>query len=230
MQELFQYLSDSIVEAVYPYHCICGKWGTILCPTCSQNVEIINTEVCPICKKLSPHGQTCPGCRQHSNLTGVMVLGSHDGVLKTLIWKYKYGPIKAITPVFGDMLYKQYGEFLKKKRPLITSVPTSPVRLSQRGYNQAAELGDYLAQKAGLIYLEALARPKDTLHQVGLTRKERLANAPGSILDAGHAAGMNKRILVVDDVYTTGATLEECAKILRQQGYREVWGMVLSRD
>jgi len=159
-----------------------------------------------------------------------MVVGPHEGVLKDSIWRLKYGPIRAISEPLAEIVVRKYGEFLREKRFTIGFTPTSAHRLTQRGYNQAEEIAKVVGKAAGLNVESTLARPKEVLHQVGLTRKERLENVVGTISYIGSEDILSRKIVIIDDVYTTGATLEECAKVLRAAGYREVWGLVLSRD
>lgn len=230
MQELIEYLSTNAIDAIFPHKCVCGKWGKPLCEACFAKLEDTKTELCPFCKRISEMGRVCSSCRFRSNLTGVMVVGAHKGILKDAIWKLKYGPIKAMSEPLGRVIVQKYGEFLVEKRFDVTFTPTSRQRLKQRGYNQAEELARVLTSELGLILKSTMTRPKDVLHQVGLTRAERLQNVSGTISYIGEANPIKRKILIIDDVYTTGATLEECAKVLRKAGYREVWGLVLSRD
>ncbi len=218
------------MEAIFPYKCSCGKWGKPLCEACFAAIHDTKSELCPFCKRLSDFGRVCSSCRHKSNLTGVMVVGPHDGVLKSSIWRLKYGPLKAIAEPLAEIVVTKYGEFLREKRFVVTFAPASKYRLNLRGYNQAEELATIVAGQSGLQVQSSMTRPKDVLHQVGLTRKERLENVVGTIIYSGPSELVSKKIIVIDDVYTTGATLEECAKVLRAAGYREVWGLVLSRD
>ena len=159
-----------------------------------------------------------------------MILGKHDGVLKKSIWRLKYGFTKGISEDLGILLADNFGEHILKKQPLVTWVPETKKKLRLRGYNQSKEIATHIARRLGMVSEALLEKSIDTKSQVGLRRNERLRNIAGSIKYIGPSIIKNKRILLIDDVYTTGATLEECAKILRVAGYREVWAMVLSRD
>jgi ComF family protein len=159
-----------------------------------------------------------------------MIVGPHEGVLKDSIWRLKYGPLKDISFPLANIIIEKYGDFLKEKRFAVTFTPTSAHRKTQRGYNQAEEMAKAVAEGTGLPFLVTMSRPHDVLHQVGLSRAERLENVVGTISYIGKENIERRKIVIIDDVYTTGATLEECAKVLRAAGYREVWGLVLSRD
>lgn len=230
MQELSKLLFENIVEAVFPHKCSCGKWGTTLCYECSDLLVTTKTELCPLCKQISQMGRVCTSCRYRTLLTGVMIVGPHEKVLKDSIWRLKYGPLKDISKPLADIIVQKYGNFLKEKRFTVTFTPTSAQRMAQRGYNQSEEIAKIVAKETGLLLEETMSRPHDVVHQVGLTRVERLQNVVGTISYIGKEFLEKKKVVIIDDVYTTGATLEECAKVLRKAGYREVWGLVLSRD
>jgi competence protein ComFC len=230
MLELYSVLKETFMDSMFPKKCICGKWGSLLCENCSMEVKTNKTDLCPICKKLSPFGRTCDSCRYKSNLTGVMILGHHDGVLKDIIWKYKYGFLKEYYGVISDLIIQKYGQFLIEKRFLITYPPISKGRINWRGFNQSEVLAKEVARRLALGSENLLRKQHETKSQVGLPRKNRLRNITGSISYIKPDGLLGKKVLIIDDVYTTGATLEECAKILRENGFREVWGLVISRD
>lgn len=218
------------LDSVFPHKCVCGKWGVLLCDECRSQIRVDKTGLCPVCKRISEFGRTCPACRHRSQLTGVMILGPHKGVLKDLIWKYKYHFVTDLVVSLAALVGERYGDFLREKRFLITYAPISRSRLNWRGFNQAQLLAESVASKLELNCVKTLHKADKVDAQVGHTRRERLQNIKNRISYAGEDTIVNRKILIIDDVYTTGATLEECAKVLRKAGYREVWGLVLSRD
>ena len=229
-QQIFASIKEIVLDAVFPHKCVCGKWGVLLCEECRGSIRVDKTGLCPICKKISDFGRTCSACRHRSALTGVMILGPHKGVLKDLIWKYKYKFIIDEANPLAELISARFGDFLREKRFLITYSPSSRDRIIWRGFNQAQLLAKKVSRKLNLDCINLLYKDNNVISQVGHTRKERLQNIKGKIKYIGTRDITNKKVLIIDDVYTTGATLEECAKILRQAGYREVWGLVLSRD
>jgi ComF family protein len=231
--KILLFVKNLILDAVFPHKCVCGKFGYSLCDSCVQKIKINKVELCPVCKKISKNSKTCNSCRNNSGLTGVMILASHEGVIKDAIWNLKYNFIRDLALPLTGLLHKRFGAFLKEKRFVLTAVPISKKRLKWRGYNQADLMAKELARSCGLKYLNILSKSDDVIPQVGLSKKERIQNIGNKIsllsdINANEIA--NKRILIVDDVYTTGSTLEECAKVLRKAGFKEVWGIVLSRD
>jgi len=221
---------EVVLDAVFPHKCVCGKWGMLLCDECQESIRVNKTGLCPVCKRISEYGRTCPACRHKSNLTGVMILGPHKDVLKALIWKLKYKYVKDVSIPLADMVVDRFGGFLHDKRFLVSYSPISKEHLNLRGFNQAELLARGVASGLGLECQDLLYKSNRVTSQVGHSRAERLRNLAGTMKYIGPAITINKKVLVVDDVYTTGATLEECARVLRAAGYREVWGIVLSRD
>lgn len=223
-------VKEIIVDAIFPNVCLCGKWGVALCDECAGTISLNKKELCPICRRLSENGKTCTACRGRSYLTGVMVLGKYEKLLKKAVWRHKYEFIKDLAAPLAELLFKKYSEFLHEKKFVVIPVPASPERLNWRGFNQSELLGIELSRLADLDYLPVL-RKNNVAAQVGLRRKERLKNMAGAISIIDNSIDLRgKKILLIDDVYTTGATLESCAKELRRSGAREVWGMVLARE
>lgn len=223
-------IKSILLDAVFPHKCVCGKWGVLLCDGCRDQIRVDKTGLCPVCKRISDYGRTCSACRHRSDLTGVMILGPHKGVLKALIWKFKYKYVRDIADPLAELIYTRFGSFLHDKRFLVTYSPISREHLNLRGFNQAELLAQCVSDKLELKCEDLLRKSNYVDSQVGHTRVERLRNIKGKITYSGPAEVINKKVLIIDDVYTTGATLEECAKVLRAVGYREVWGLVLSRD
>lgn len=223
-------VKEIVLDSIFPDICLCGRWGIALCDDCLAEIPNGKKELCPICLCLSENGKTCSGCRKKSNLTGVLVFGKHEKILKDVVWRYKYDFIKSLNKPLSRLLTQKYQTFLKSKTYLVTNVPISKSRLNWRGFNQAAEIGKIIAENMELEYADLLGK-KETQPQVGLKRKERINNIKDKIYMKKAGVDLkNKKILIIDDVYTSGSTLEECARILRAAGAREVWGMVLSRD
>jgi len=231
--KVFVKVKNIVLDAVFPHQCICGKLDSILCEECLEKIPRNKTQLCPKCKKISENGKTCSSCRQKSSLTGVMIFGDHEGALKDAIWRYKYYLIRDLDRPLSKLLVSRFGDYIKSKNLLITSVPISKSRQRWRGFNQSELMATKLSDELGLVSSVLLRRNGKSKSQVGLTRKERIKNLSGGFglqesIDKKFL--LNKKILIVDDVYTTGSTLEECAKTLRQSGAREVWGIVLTRD
>jgi ComF family protein len=148
--------------------------------------------------------------------------------LKEAITLFKYrGKLSLAKPLARALI-----EALPALPPvdIIIPVPLHPQRLREREYNQSLLLAARLSHHAGIpLLLACLLRVRPTVPQTSLSRKERLTNLRGAFSVAKPACIQSKRILLVDDVLTTGTTLHECAKTLRRAGSGPVYGLTLAR-
>ena len=225
----YQFLWASL-DLVYPPTCCgCGIKGVRWCSDCQSKVEVIGDLVCPSCGCPQKSISTCGICRQnHPPYAALRSWSVFKGPLREALHHLKYK--KDIS--LGDSLSKPLISFLRKLTwdiDLVTPVPLSAVRLKQRGYNQAALLAWPVAMSLHFVYSkEALLRIKESKSQVGLSFQDRRTNVAG-VFWADSKIVSGKNVLVIDDVTTTGATIESCALSLSTAGAKEVYGLTLSR-
>lgn len=180
----------------------------------------------------------CGMCRRMEPLFArAMAYGSYESGLRELIHLLKYGGVRPAANVLGRMLAEAIGGLEGDFPPegvAVVPVPLHRKRLRQRGFNQAELIaraamknmrrGDHL-----LLRPEALARTRETESQIGLTSHQRRANLRGAFAVAEPETVKGREVLVVDDVYTTGATVSECARVLRRAGATRVWVATVAR-
>ncbi|OGR85186.1 MAG: hypothetical protein A2901_06520 [Elusimicrobia bacterium RIFCSPLOWO2_01_FULL_54_10] len=153
-----------------------------------------------------------------------------DGALKELIHQLKYSGkdylARDLAPVLMEG-WRRHPEI--QLTEIVVSVPLHPARLRERGYNQSEALAREMARLARVPFLDALKRARNTVSQTQLDSQERAKNVAGvfQVRTPGQIAG--KRVLLVDDVCTTGSTLGECAQALLQAGARQVFALTLAR-
>ncbi len=172
----------------------------------------------------------CPSCRKAPpQIDGIRAVGYLEGPLRTAIHRFKYHSIRLLAGPLGQLMSRY---LLDNRLPVdvFVPVPLHPHRLRERGYNQAALLAQEMGKAMDLPFLEdALLRVRSSVPQVGLSAQERRDNVKGAFHCAdGNLVG--QRILLVDDVCTTGATLEACTLALKEAGVSAVWGLVLARE
>lgn len=217
-------LLDSIATIFAPHHCLqCGQEGQMLCGECRQDL-IYHPDICYRCHRLSVEGKTCASCRNHAPLRRVVVAHNYEGTLKDLIKAFKFGRAIAARTVLIDLLGES---MLPLEYDLVTEVPSASTRQRQRGYNPARLLAVGLARVKNIPHASLLGRSGQS-RQVGARRIDRLTQLENSVFPVSHRIA-GQRILLVDDVMTTGATLAECARVLKNAGAKSIDAIVLAR-
>jgi len=221
---------QALLDLLFPRRCVnCGVVGEWLCPSCLTQIPLIEFPVCPHCGRPMRREQLCSTCRDHSlQIDGIRSVAYFEGPLREAVHHLKYRGMRAIAEPLGALMAHYWREH-PLPAEVIVPVPLHPSRQRERGYNQAALLARHLGAEIGLpVHEGCLIRERATAPQVELTAEERRKNVQDAFrcLD-GSLAG--KRVLLVDDVCTTGSTLEACAVALRQGGVRSVWALTLGR-
>ena len=235
-----------LMDLFFPSFCLgCKKEGFLLCQDCKSTLEILEYNYClcsqnptRIIAKLNKN-QKCNRCRQ-KNLSGLYFALSYkdNPLVRKLIHFFKYEPyyLKSLAKVFAEILIEYFvisGNNKDKiwESSILIPVPLETTKLKKRGYNQSEELAKELLPVLGVDLAENnLVKIKKTLPQMKLLAKERQENLKNAFLvkDPGQIKG--KKVFLVDDVYTTGSTMEECARVLRNAGAKSVWGITIARE
>ncbi len=220
-----------LLDLLLPKLCFgCQKPGSYLCPSCYKSIIFTTVPLCPICEKPSPFGYTHPGCLTPLSINGMFVLGDYSGTLRKMIHYLKYRNVFSLSETLVNLWLKKYPQELPKF-DLLTPIPLHPKRLKDRGYNQAEILGKLFCQKRNLSFSnQILFRHRQTPAQMTIKNlKERRKNIIGAFSYNEKVNIEEKNIALVDDVATTGATIFEAAKVLKRNGAKTVWGIVLAR-
>lgn len=217
-----------IKEGIAPSKCVgCHQVGTWLCANCAGQILFLQVQNCYRCGQLSPRGRTCDRCRRHTALAGVVIATHFEaGPVRELVHELKYGGIIELAGLMGAAV-AQAVLANKLTDLMLVPVPLHRERLAERGFNQSELLVQQVAVRTMMDYRLALARKRSTASQTKLIRWERLQNVKDAFVCRELVAGMS--VLLVDDVMTTGATLEECAAVLKQAGAKRVWAAVVAR-
>lgn len=219
------------LDFLFPPRCVgCHRVGTWLCAECLDQIPRVEPPFCSRCGgAVQSHG-LCVRCRTsplHINCMRSAVY--FEGVLREAVHQLKYNGRTVLAEPLGELMAAHW---LQRPMPadVLVPVPLHAARLRQRGYNQAALLAHEMAQRVGLVVDEqTLMRRRATDPQVELNAEQRREN----VHDAFHCSGsrlVGKRVVLIDDVCTTGATLEACAVALQEEGgARSVQAMTLAR-
>lgn len=219
----------SLLDLLYPPQCAgCGCMGALLCATCQARIELLPAPACPRCGHPALAAELCPECRASpSHLDAIVATAVFTHPLREAIHALKYRNVAALAGPLGAHMADFWLEH-QLTADLIVPVPLHRRRLAERGYNQATLLAKVLGRAVGVSLDErVLVRRRATAHQVGLGRAERQVNVAGAFACRGDVAG--KRVVLIDDVCTTGSTLEACAEALRAADATSVWAFTLAR-
>ena len=230
-------IKNFLLKLFFPKICLfCQREGEFLCKDCEALLEISPFLYC-LCqkpKRISKGGK-CPKCK-FKKLDGLyFALDYNNFLVKKIIQNFKYKPfIRELAKPLTSLIINHF-QLLDNKPNfddfILVPIPLSKRRLKWRGFNQAEELGKELAKflKIPLIS-NCLIKVKETPPQVKLSEKERKENIKGGFSLKNQSKIFNRKILLIDDVYTTGSTMEEAARILKKGGAKEIWGVVVARE
>lgn len=230
MENKFINLGLNLLDLFFPPNCPgCGQLGIHWCDNCNEKVKRILPPMCKKCGVPLPFNDTACSCSQTiQHLDQIRSYSIYASPLSLAIRQYKYHRNFALANSLAIYLHNMYNEY-KLESDLIIPVPLNKNKLRERGFNQAGLLAKNLADKVSLPYeTQALFRIKETLSQARLTRQERLINVNEAFL-ADASFVKNKNIIIVDDVVTTGATLEACANALKSAGAKVIVALSLAR-
>lgn len=220
------------LNLLFPKTCAaCGSWQGYLCPNCLEKIKAIAEPICPHCLLKSYQGFTHPRCLKPWGLMGLTSALAYQGITERLIWRYKYAFVTVLTPILGELLIS-LADFspLSSKSWLLIPVPLHRRKYNWRGFNQAELLGRYLAAYLHWPFLpDGLIRHRQTKSQINLGKIERLENVRGAFKVKYPHFIKNQSICLIDDVWTSGSTMRESAKVLKRAGAASVWGLTLAR-
>ncbi len=218
---------DKFLGIMAPHDCLaCGAEGDLLCPTCLQLFPDIPGR-CYRCRKIAANYRTCSTCRRTSRLFAVRAATDYESIAQNLVWKLKFAGAQAAT---RQMTHCMLPLVAAMARPdtLLVPVPTATSRVRQRGYDQAKLLARELSRYASLPHGNCLARLGQS-HQVGASRQQRLQQLTGAFHVAKPHLIYDAHVILIDDVLTTGATLEAAAQVLKQAGARRIDAAVFAQ-
>lgn len=223
-------LARGAAELLFPPACLgCARRGTVLCDECKRGLPYLPEGVCARCAGHRTARGVCRGCRQLSpRLHSVRAAFTYDGAARAAVLALKFRSGRHLAPLMGELMR---GALARQPldADLVVPVPLSPGRLRARGYNQALLLAREVASGLPKAELQpGTLQRSDRKPQQSLSAPERLANLRGALFCDTPLSG--KRVIVVDDVVTTGATLSACADALASAGAARVWGVAFARD
>ena len=239
---------DFLLDVIFPRQCLgCGKFGKYICDICAKSkIDSFSDQVCPYCEKSSPYGFTHPRCQQTNSLDGMFVLAHYRGLIPQAVHEIKYQGYFAITDELASLIASRY--HYQFDFQYFIPVPLSQKRQADRGFNQAEKLTQKLSlyvthrgresqptsseHKNDQKVINLLVRIRETRPQFDLKMEERKGNVQDAFALSPNLLTRslsNLSFCLVDAVATTGATIFECAKILKKSGAEKVYAICIAR-
>ncbi len=220
-------LLDALLAVIAPHNCltrlpdgqVCGNEGKLVCDWCAPDAVTDLPCRCYKCKRITSDFAVCDRCKTQTRLRHVWIRADYGGNAKELLRLYKYERAQSAVSTIAEML----DEVIPFLHPdtLVVPVPTATSRVRTRGYDHAALLARQIARTRGLMWLRAVTHLSQS-RQVGSSRQQRLSQLRDVFVVTKPALVKGRDILVVDDVVTTGSTLEIMAQVLKQAGAKSV--------
>jgi competence protein ComFC len=220
------------LDLLFPRWCLgCGREGGYFCPTCRQSLPFISPPVCARCGRPLAARPLCPACAgTEADIDGIRAPFLFQGLVRQAIHEFKYNNLRDLAPALAGML-RDYLAIGPLPCDALVPVPLHPRRLRERGYNQSALVARELGRLTGAPVVEgSLVRTGYTSPQVrssGVAERRSKVAAAFTCRD-GRLAG--KKVVLIDDVSTSGATLNACAAALKSAGAASVWGLVMALE
>lgn len=237
-KNIIKKIAATIENAVFPPSCpICGSPRVIrngrrlnICPWCQDTINYIDEPACIKCgKSLENDKEYCTDCMKTEHVfdQAISLYEYSDGI-KQSIYRFKYHNKREYAQVYAEEIAHKCGMVIRAWNPqVIIPVPIHVSKLASRGYNQAALIADSLGEQMGIrIDDNYLFRVRKTTPMKELTNIERIKNLQNAFQIKENSI-IYKKVLIVDDIYTTGATIDACAKCLKAYGTDKVYAVTL---
>jgi competence protein ComFC len=226
-----------ILDLVFPKTCLgCGREGRYICSDCLAKVRL-SKPICPYCEKASIDGFTHIKCAKKLGLDGLTSVWEYEGVVRKAVLSLKY---KYSTEVGKELISQLVNWLIGNKQAVpgancLVPVPLFWYRQNVRGFNQSIEVGKTVAAQIGWKFVpDLLIKRKSTISQVELKGDDRRQNLKG-VFSLNPSYQLTNQLInqssyvIFDDVFTTGSTLREAAKVLKRAGVEKVWGLTIAR-
>jgi ComF family protein len=225
-------LRRTALNLLFPCWCLgCGREGQLICPSCKRKLPRINSPICPRCGSPQSSGIICPACYSHQHeIDGIRSPFRFEAVIRQAIHQFKYRNLRAIAEPLADLL----GDYLADKAipvEVLVPIPLHHKRLRERGYNQSELLARELGKLVALpVVADCLIRERHAPPQAVATSVSERQNNVVNAFVCHDQRLKDRKVLLIDDVATSGATLNACAATLKAAGASSVWGLTLARE
>ena len=217
---------DILLQFIAPHYCYgCNITGTLLCNNCKYDIISDPFDACINCRKPTRYDGVCVDCRGTLPYSKAWVVGERSDVLRHLLDDYKFERRKSANKVCADLLDSTVSEL--PSETIVTFIPTSNKHIRQRGYDHAELVAKRFAKHRGLDCRASLVRDGHSV-QHGATRMQRIKQA--AVAYSPRAVRPDVTYLLIDDIFTTGATMDAASRLLIDSGAKEVWLGIIARQ
>lgn len=221
------HLLEKFIALAAPFECLgCGQEDWLLCPACRESAILLLPPRCFRCGRATLNSRVCASCRSGSKLRYVWVATEYNGLAKELLHHFKFLRAQNSAPDLAKIMYSALPQL--KPTTIICPIPTASSRVRTRGYDQAECLAKEIARLSGNRFVRLLERIGQS-RQVGSNRSDRLQQLNNAFLCLRAEFIYYSDILLIDDIITTGATMEAAATVLRRAGARHVDALAFAK-
>jgi len=232
LRQILNLLGERALDLVFPIFCLqCGKEGVFVCTSCLNKLRRLESQTCISCEKPSPVGQTHPGCSSKNKTDALLSVSPYsDPLCNKAIKTFKYNYVTSLAPVLGRLMAEEIannGIEQAVKEFVAIPVPLHHRKFRERGFNQSELLAKVVSSLLEIpLETSAVERSRYTKPQSELmpdAKKDNIRSAFSAIKKGP------KKVLLIDDVVTSGSTLNEVARQLKKAGTKTVWALTFAR-
>jgi ComF family protein len=223
-----------LLDLLFPPKCAgCQKEGEYICEDCKLFLGEASL-ICPYCRQPSFSGKRHKKCSTKHGLDGLACVWEYEGVIKNLVYKIKKEKVTDAAAFFAEISlnailkdpvrFSCFLSFLFEKNPCLTFVPLSPKKGKKQGFNHSELMAKELGRLLNLEVLPLLQKVKETEDQANILKEKRAENIKGAF-SVLNGKKVPKNVVLVDDFWISGATMQECCRMLKEAGAENVWGL-----
>lgn len=228
--------SSQLIDLLFPRRCpVCDDIvipkGRKICPECLKKLSFVTNPVCKKCGKkvISNDVEYCFDCVRHKrSFESGRALIHYDETAKASMVNIKYKNKREYLDFYGEAMAVRYEKWILSMKPdVLVPVPVHPTRQRERGFNQAHILACRIGERAAIpVETGMLLRNKKTIPQKGLNPSQRLKNLEEAFVPGNVTSGV-ETVLLIDDIYTTGSTIEACTRALKRAGIKKIYFLTI---
>jgi competence protein ComFC len=225
-------LKGIALDLLFPRWCLgCGREGDFICPSCLKSLPRLAPPLCPKCGRPQSRAVLCPSCTSwQAAIDGIRSPFRFEGVIRQAVHELKYSNLRALAGLLAQLL-DDYLVSNPVPGEVLVPVPLHRKRLRERGYNQSRLLAQELSKLANLpVVDDRLIRERHSPPQARTSTVEERRSNVADAFSCRDRRLEDKQVLLIDDVSTSGATLDACARAIKEAGAASVWGLALARE